>query len=61
MKIQVDPKILNLVYSIEPDLNKAIKEALNLWLKEKIIICPYTHQYCKNNNIPCNDCSICKE
>jgi len=58
MEIQVDSKILNLIASLETDLNKVIKEALTLWLKERIIICPISGQFCKHDDGPCNDCSV---
>jgi hypothetical protein len=61
MEVQLDSKILNLVASVETDLNKAINEALNLWLKRRIIICPITNQFCKFPNMPCNVCSISKK
>ena len=35
MEIQVDSKVLHLVTSLEIDINKAVKEALTLWLKQK--------------------------
>ena len=58
MEIQVDSEILNLVSSLEKDLNSAINEALTLWLKRKIIVCPITNQFCKFPSHPCNDCSL---
>jgi hypothetical protein len=61
MEIRVNPKILKLVTSLETNVTKAINEALNLWLREKITICPITNQFCIRNNEPCNDCPIFKE
>ena len=58
MEIQLDPKTLTLVTSLEADLNKAIHEALTLWLKKKVIVCPITNQFCMHGHGPCNDCSI---
>lgn len=61
MEIRVNPKILKLVTSLETNVTKAINEALNLWLKEKMTSCPITNQFCIHNNEPCNDCHILKE
>ena len=58
MEIQVDSKVLHLVTSLKIDLNKAINEALTLWLKQKIIVCPITNQFCTFPAGPCNDCSV---
>ena len=58
MEIQVDSQVLNLVASVETDLNKAINEALNLWLKQKIVVCPIINQFCKSPGRPCNECSV---
>ena len=58
MEIQLDPKILNLVKSLETDLSKAIHEALNLWLKKRLIICPVTNKFCEHGKSSCNDCSV---
>ena len=61
MEIQVDPKILDLIASLEKDLTKAINEALTLWLKKRIIVCPITNQFCKFIDGSCNDCSVAKK
>jgi hypothetical protein len=58
MEIQLNPKLLSLVTSLETDLNKAINEALDLWLKKRVIICPITNQFCERGHGPCNDCSV---
>jgi hypothetical protein len=58
---RVDPKILNLVVSLEKDLNAAINEALNLWLKQRVTVCPITNQFCKFIDGSCNDCTLTKE
>jgi len=58
MKVQLDSNILNLVTSLETDVTKVVHEALTLWLKERLTVCPITNQFCKNSNTPCNDCSI---
>lgn len=60
MEIRVNPKILKLVTSLETNVTKAINEALNLWLKEKLTSCPITNQFCINDG-PCNDCPVLKE
>ena len=61
MEIRVDPKILDLVASIEKDLPKAINEALTLWLRKRMIVCPITNRFCKIIDSPCNDCAVAKE
>jgi len=59
--IRLDSKILNLVTSLETDLTKAINEALTMWLKERLLVCPMTNQFCKYPEGPCNDCSLTKK
>jgi hypothetical protein len=61
MEIQLNPKILKLVTSLETNVTKAINEALKLWLKEKMACCPITNQFCIHSNEPCNDCTVLKE
>ena len=61
MDIRLDSKILNLVTSLETDLTKAINEALTMWLKERLLVCPMTNQFCKYPEGPCNDCSLTKK
>jgi hypothetical protein len=58
MEIQLDSSVVNLVALVEKDLSKAINEALNLWLKQKIIVCPITNKFCKFPNGTCNECPI---
>jgi len=58
MEVQLNPKILKLVTSLETDLNKAIHEALNLWLKKRLIVCPITNQFCERGHGSCNDCPV---
>ena len=57
MQVEVDNKIINLVESLGEQIKTAVKEGLNLWLKQKITTCPITKQFCTNNQNPCNDCS----
>lgn len=61
MEIQLDPKILDLVTSLEKDLPKAINESLTLWLRKRLLVCPITNQFCKFNNGSCNDCAVTKK
>ena len=61
LKIQLDSNMLNLVTSVEIDVTKAVHEALNLWLKERVLVCPITNQFCKYPEGPCNDCSLAKK
>jgi len=57
MDILVDPALLTLVESIDNDIPKVVTEALNLWIKEKLITRPITKKHCTNNKNPCNECS----
>jgi hypothetical protein len=61
MYVKLEPKILNLVASLEADLAKAVHEALTLWLKERLPVCPLTNQFCEFNEGPCNDCPVAKK
>jgi hypothetical protein len=61
VNVQVNSKVLRLVSSMEKDVSKAICEALDLWLKEKIITCPITNKLCVNMNQPCNNCEIARK
>lgn len=56
MEIKVDKKLLRLVSKFEKDSNKAMSEAIILWLKKKVITCPITNQFCEEINRSCNDC-----
>jgi hypothetical protein len=58
MEIQVNTQTLQLISSQEKDINKAVDEALNMWLKTKIATCPITRKFCINPQSPCNDCEI---
>jgi len=48
MELTLDSQLINLVSSLEKDLTKVIHEALALWLKERLTVCPITKQ---NNSI----------
>jgi hypothetical protein len=61
MEIQLDSKIYSLVTSLEKDLNKAVHEALTLWLKERLLVCPITNQLCEFQLGQCNDCPVTKK
>jgi hypothetical protein len=56
MQTLVDPQLLELIQSVEKDVSKVINEAINLWLKEKILTCPLSENFCKNPQIACNEC-----
>ena len=56
MQTLVDTKLLELAQSVEKDFNKILNEAINLWLKEKILTCPITQKFCKDPKISCNEC-----
>ena len=58
VNIHVNSKLLHLATSVEKDVSKVVNEALYLWLKKKIIICPVTNRFCTNVNNPCNDCDV---
>lgn len=61
VKIQLESNIVNRITLLEKDVTKAVHEALNLWLKERLTVCPITDQFCINPNTPCNDCSLTKK
>jgi len=61
MEIEVNPKLLHLIATTEKDLSKVIREALDLWLKEKIPTCPITNRFCVNVQGSCNECPITRE
>ena len=60
LEIKLDSNILNLVTSVETDVTKAVHEALNLWLRERLTACPITKNFCINPKNPCNDCILVK-
>ena len=60
MDVQLDPKLLRLVATLEEDISKAMSEALTLWLKEKVPICPITERFCENLKGSCNDCTVAR-
>ena len=60
MDVQLEPKLLRLVAAFEEDMSKAISEALTLWLKEKVPICPITESFCENLEGSCNDCTVAR-
>jgi len=57
MEVNVDPKLLELVESLDENMVKAVNEGLTLWLKEKLNTCPLTNKFCTNNKNPCNECN----
>ena len=56
MQVEVDPKLLRLVESQGEHIKTAVREGLNLWLKQKLTTCPITKKFCTNHQNPCNDC-----
>jgi hypothetical protein len=58
MEIQLDSKILSLAASLEIDLTKVINEALTIWLKKRLPVCPITKQFCEYPKGSCNDCPM---
>lgn len=56
MDIRIEPEILRLIRTVENDISKVVSEALHLWLKEKILICPITEGFCENLQGSCNNC-----
>lgn len=60
MEIEIDPKLLRLISTFEVDISEVVKQALTLWLRERILICPITKRFCVNMNVSCNECAIAK-
>ena len=60
MDVQLEPKLLRLVAAFEEDMSKAISEALTLWLKLKVPICPITENFYENIEGSCNDCTVAR-
>ena len=58
LKIQINSIIVDQVTLVEKNFSKAVNEALNLWLKEKISICPTTKEFCINPSDSCKGCKI---
>jgi hypothetical protein len=58
MEVQIEPNLLSHILEVEKDISKAISEALNLWLKEKVLTCPITNNFCVTPAISCNACSL---
>jgi hypothetical protein len=52
---------MRLVSKVEKDSTKAVREALSLWLKQKLLTCPLTKQFCENTDISCNHCLEIKD
>ena len=61
MEIQVEQELLHLINLVGDDFSKVINEALNLWLKGKIPICPLTNRFCVDLQGSCNNCSIAEK
>ena len=58
MEIQIEPRLLRIIATIDGDFSKVVSEALNLWLRGKILTCPISNDFCANLRGPCNDCFI---
>ena len=58
MEIQIENNLLNLIEKVDSDISKVVSEALEIWLKGKVLTCPITDTFCINLDKPCNDCSI---
>jgi len=61
MEIQLDSKIVKLVTLLEIDITMAINEALTMWLKKRLPVCPITNQLCEYPQGSCNHCHIAKK
>ena len=61
MEVNVEKGLLNLIASVEKDISKVIPEALHLWLKQRIPICPITENLCINIKGSCNNCQLINE
>ncbi|MGD8546044.1 MAG: hypothetical protein PVH12_07710 [Candidatus Bathyarchaeota archaeon] len=60
MEIEIDPQLLRLISTFEVDISEVVKQALTLWLRERILTCPITKRFCVNINESCNKCTIAK-
>lgn len=58
LEIHINSMIVDRVTLVEKNLSKAVNEALNLWLKEKISLCPTTKEFCINTSDSCKGCKI---
>ena len=58
MEIEVNPELLRLIATLERDISEVVHEALTLWLRERILICPITDRFCENVKKSCNECTI---
>ena len=58
MEVQVDPKLLTLVATVDKDISKVMSEALDLWLRQRLPKCPITDDFCENLQGSCNNCKI---
>jgi hypothetical protein len=56
LEIHLDSDVVDRVFLVEKNISKAVNEALNLWLKERISMCPITKDFCIN---PCDSCKGC--
>jgi hypothetical protein len=54
----MNPEILQLIATLEKDVSEVVHEALDLWLKEKMPICPLTNRFCVSVQGSCNECSV---
>ena len=61
MDVQIDPKLLSLVTTVDNDISKVMSEALDLWLTEKLPKCPITEGFCENLQGSCNNCPVTNE
>jgi hypothetical protein len=59
MSIKIDQKLLRLIASVEDDISKVISEALKLWLRTKILVCPMNNELCEKSS--CNNCLVLKQ
>jgi len=61
MEIQLDSKIVKLVTLLEIDITMAINEALTIWLKKRLPVCPITNLLCEYPQGSCNHCPIAEK
>ena len=58
LEIHINSDVVDQIASVEKNFSKAINDALNMWLKEKISKCPTTKDFCINPSDSCKGCKI---
>lgn len=58
LEIELNPTVLQLITSVEEDVSKVVNEAVNLWLKKHVPICPISNRFCVYIKGSCNECPV---